>query len=64
MNTEDKTKVKIFQMNDIEWVAAETIGQAKKFLAEMLGVDICDLGEYLDEPHAISEESMDRLIFN
>ena len=57
-------KMKIFKMNDCDFVAAENIDDAKRALAELLadGVVTPEFeAEYIDDPHEISNAAYDNL---
>ena len=56
--------MKIWQMSDYDWIAAETLEEAKDCLAEELGMEKPeDLEEYIDDPYALSEADLDLLKF-
>ncbi|WP_246218448.1 hypothetical protein [Litoribacterium kuwaitense] len=41
--------MKVFKMNDIDWVAAETEQEAKEFYAKVTGDSPDDINEFLRE---------------
>ena len=53
--------MKVFQMNDCEWWAAEDLESAKKACMEATGLPE---DEACDDPHELSDEAMNRLIFH
>lgn len=58
--------IKIFQMNDCDWVAAETLAEAKQCLADHIDRGVVDEQferDFIKEPYAISKEAMDKLKF-
>jgi hypothetical protein len=56
--------MKIWKMNDCDWVMAPTLQEAIKVMADMFCEgDISKIDEYLDEPDEISEEAYDKLKF-
>ena len=60
------SEVKIWKMNDCDWVAAETLGQAKQCLADTVGSGTVNKefeDEFLDEPEALSPFEMKTLKF-
>lgn len=57
--------MKIWKMNDSDWVAAVGLESAKKALADLLcDGKIEDVGEYLDEPRELTEAEYDQLKFS
>ena len=52
--------IKIFKMNESDWVAGEDIENCKKFLSKL--VDIPE-DEVIDEPYELSKEEIEKLIF-
>lgn len=52
--------VKVFQLNDCDWVAAETLDEATQWYRDRSGVDY----ETVDDPWELSDEDMDRLQFH
>ena len=58
------TTLKIFRMNDCDWMAAETLEQAKRGYLQTVwgGTGECD-DEAFDCPGEISEAQYDRLLF-
>lgn len=55
--------VKIWKMNECDWVAAETLKDAKQCMADTVGNGVVDdkfEEEFLEDPEEISEESMDK----
>ena len=58
--------MKIFKMNEFDWVAAETLEEATKCLAENLSNGIVDddfKNEFIDSPHELDDLDMQRLKF-
>lgn len=58
--------MKIFKMNDADWVAAATLDEAKKCLAEMFsdGNVTKDFEEeFIDQPHELDEAALTTLQF-
>ena len=55
--------MKIWKMNECDWVAAETLKDAKKALADTFGCTIKETEDepYFEEPHEIAEEEYDKL---
>ena len=51
--------MKIFSMNDCEWMAAETLEEAKVAYLEQTGED----EDLLDDPGEIAESQYDKLMF-
>jgi hypothetical protein len=56
------TRLKIWAINDCEWVMAETLAEAAKIASDLSGVDVDDL--LGDDAHALTEEDLHRLTFN
>ncbi len=52
--------IKIYQMNDCDWVAAENLQDAKKALSECIGDDADEL---VEDPFELSDEQMNKLKF-
>ena len=50
--------IKIFQMDECDWWAGESLAACTADYIEQLGSD-----ETLDDPHELSDEDIDRLIF-
>lgn len=58
--------MKIYKMNDCDWIAAENLDEAKLCLAVLIDRGVVDAKfeeEYLDDPYEISEEQWDKLKF-
>ena len=56
--------MKIFQMNENDWVAAESLHSAIQGLAEVFGNTVEEIkDEFLDDPRVLSEQEMDKLMF-
>ena len=55
--------MKIFSMNDCDWMAAETLEEATAVYLRDFGGGL-DADEALDQPHEVSEAGMDRLRFH
>ena len=58
--------MKIFKMNDCDWVAAKTLEEAKLCLAKQMANGVVDEKfeeEFLDCPYELSEEDTERLKF-
>ena len=53
--------MKVFQMNDCEWWAAETLEEAKSSYFQITGLTEAD--RPFDDPHELSAKEMDRLQF-
>ncbi|EMY4797085.1 MULTISPECIES: hypothetical protein [Bacillus] len=47
--------MKVFKMNDIDWVCAETEEQAKEYYKEECGIDDEDLNEYFEGEVSLRE---------
>jgi hypothetical protein len=59
--------MKIFKMNDNDFVAAENLESAKQCLAEMLGNGIVTRefeGDFIDDPEELSEAQLDKYQFH
>ena len=57
-------EIHIFAMNDCDWVAAETMQQAKQCLADHVDRGVVDEKfeqDFLDEPYKLSPLAMDKL---
>jgi hypothetical protein len=52
-------KIKLWQFNDVDWVAAETQKDAEECFASVMDPDLIDR----DEIRELTEEEMNRLIF-
>ena len=52
--------IKIFKMNESDWVAGENIKKCKKFLCNL--VELPE-DEVIDEPYELSKEEIEKLIF-
>jgi hypothetical protein len=46
--------MKVFKMNDCDWVCAESEEQAKGFYHELTGVDMIDIEEYFEGEVSLS----------
>ena len=58
--------IKLFRMNDADWVAAKTLEEAKQCLADFFANGIIDKAfeeEFLDNPREITEQEMDTFKF-
>lgn len=56
--------VKIWQMSEYDWVAAETLEEAKDCLSLTLGCETPEeLEEYLDDPRELTEAELDEYEF-
>ena len=56
--------MKIFKLNDSDWVAAESLESAKKCLADMINDGVVDAAfedEYIDTPYELDEEEMNTI---
>lgn len=58
--------MKIFSMNDCDWMAAPTLEEAKAaYLKDVYGVNSTnDEGDAFDDPGEISETQYDKLLFH
>ena len=54
------TNIKIFKINDYEWLAGENLESCKKEYQEQTG---CTAEESFEDPHEISKEAYDKLIY-
>jgi len=64
--TEKEGKMNIYQMNDCDWYAAETLDEAKLCMAKMVAngeVTPAFEKEFLDNPRWIDDAEMDSLKF-
>ena len=52
--------IKIFKMNDCEWVAGENLEDCEKFLCKLVQLPE---DEIIDDPYELSEEQKENLIF-
>jgi hypothetical protein len=58
------SEVKIFKMNDCDWVAARTLEEAKKCLAEIVSDGVVNEDfekNYLDDPRELGASALDTL---
>lgn len=55
--------MKIYKLNDSDYVAAENLEDAKKCLQEMIGEEDSEMFEsdYIDDPYEVSQDEMNRL---
>lgn len=56
--------MKIFKLNDSDWVAAKSMEEAKKCLAETVALGRVDAEfeeEFIDSPHELSDFEMNNL---
>ena len=56
--------IKVFKLNEYDYVAAETMEDAKKCLAESISNGVVDQDfedEYIDSPHELTEIEMDKM---
>jgi hypothetical protein len=60
--TTSLSAMRVFAMNDCDWVAAETLEDAIKTYAQMIGTGF-DPEDDLSDPHALTDEQMDKLMF-
>jgi len=54
--------IKIFQLNDCDWYAAETLDEAKRAYAEMCGyksVEDAEAEDRFDEPFEVCSDGLD-----
>ena len=59
-------KIKIYKVNDYDWIAASSLDDAIKCLSEMLGDGIVDdkfKEEFIDDPHTLDSVAMDTMRF-
>ena len=56
--------IKVFSMNDCDWVAAETLEEAKSWYKDFCSSSSDPDEEVFDDPHEVSSEDMKKLKFN
>lgn len=57
--------IKVFQMNDCDWVAAHTIEEARAWYLNLCGGDSDDVDDYIDEGgRELSPEEIDTMKVN
>ena len=55
--------IKVFAMNDCDWVAAVSLESAKRFYMESDFSGDLPENEAMDSPHEVSDADMDLLVF-
>lgn len=59
-----RARIKVWTMNDCDWVAAGTLEEAREYYKEITGMDHdeCNFDDGSEEP--ISDEAMDKMKFH
>lgn len=57
---DDIKTIRVFQLNELEWWAGESLESVLKYYKE----HVCDDEETIEDPYELSDDALDTLIFN